>query len=585
MRIQKSPILAALAATLCVAVIATPRRAEAAAPEIVLRTRGGQYEVAWPSRHLGYRVERSTSPTGIPEWHPVEAAATRIDGEYRLSVRGDSEVGLFRLVQAEDLSIDAPGDFADTNGDGIDGDFSRGVFLAPPPFGNDGNPGTELLPVATLELAVELAESIPLKHDVYIAAGDYYLDRPLLMPAFVSLIGQYDGTTDWGRSAENVTTIHGPSTALVLGAYPANEITTNRVCLIGLNIVAANAILPGDSSYGVFILDRDAGVYIQDCTITAGNGANGESGEHGDAGKSGAAGSVGGDAASGGAAGLGGFALEGTLGGDGGFGGLGSTGGSGSNAPPTSDGILGGLGGSGGSSRKGCKRGDGGEDGKDGHVGAAGFHGAAPVVFWGGLRTNGYTAINGADGQIGIAGTGGGGAGGGGSNASGTSIGCPPEQAGGGGGGGGGGLPGGFGRGGGGGGSSVAVFALHSIVEIRDCILKSNAAGVGGNGGDGGAGGMGGPGGAGGSGKGFGASGGTGAEGGNGGPGGAGVGGAGGHSICLLFDGSTTDLKVTAYGTVYQLGTSGIGGMGGSNGTLVRAPSGRTGLILGVARR
>jgi hypothetical protein len=124
-------------------------------------------------------------------WRPIRDAARKAGGQYRLTVPMDSESGFFRLMGGAGgpLAEDFPGDFADTNGDGIDGDFTRAVFLAPPPFGNDLNPGTALAPVATLEHAVELAESVPLRQSVYAAKGTYNLALPLLMPPRVSLFG------------------------------------------------------------------------------------------------------------------------------------------------------------------------------------------------------------------------------------------------------------------------------------------------------------------------------------------------------------------------------------------------------------
>lgn len=245
----------------------------AAAPELGFRNSSGQTQLVWPGTQLGFRVEASVGGLKSPVWQPIQEAASRIDGEYRLTVPRDSGMAFYRLAQVTEIGGDTPGDFADSNGDGIDGDFSRAVFLAPPPFGNDRNSGTMQFPVATLEHAVELAETVPLKHDVYIAQGEYGLRAPLRLPPHVSLFGQFDGTTNWGIAARNVTTISGPATTLILGEYPGEVLLGLPVRLVGLTVIAADATEPGGSSKAVVIKGLKYSVSLERCQIYAGKGA------------------------------------------------------------------------------------------------------------------------------------------------------------------------------------------------------------------------------------------------------------------------------------------------------------------------
>ncbi len=548
-------------------------------PELGVRTQGPQLELAWPASHLGFRVETTAVGLDKPDWQPIQEAATKVDGQYRLKLPQDSAMGFFRLVQVADAGVDQPGDFADTNGDGIDGDFSQAIFLAPPPYGDDQNPGTAESPVATLEMAVELAETVPLRHDVYIAQGTYRLATPLHLPPGVSLYGEFDGPPNWGRAVQNRAVIRGPSTTLVLGDSQGAGFPTGEVHLVGIDVIAADAGVFGGSSYAIIVRNLPDGVRIEDCRITAGHGAPGSPGIGGIDGLGGGDGTKGASGAAGGVGGTGGLRPGGAAGGVGGTGGLGAVGADGGSGA----GDAGGLGGDGGEVGTRCRRGGSGLNGIPGTTGDPGHHGAAADL-WGGLTETGYLPLNGGNGLAGAPGGGGGGGGGGGSNFSGSDLDCPGDQAGGGGGGGGGGVPGTPGQGGHGGGSSVAVYSFASMVTILNCDLVTGHGGAGGRGGNGGNGGPGGSAGANGELNNFGSFGGNGAPGGRGGAAGAGAGGPGGHSFGLLFNRDDT-LNDYGQGNRYVIGPPGLGGPGGSNAVLGSAPPGRGGLSLPVGSR
>lgn len=555
--------------------------AKAENPTLRLVEEGRQIELSWPDSQLGYRVEVLGTKAPAQAWQPIGQAAAKSAGRYRLTIPTDDDSGFFRLFggPVANGEPDLPGDFRDTNGDGLDGEFSRAIFLAPPPFGNDRHSGTASAPVASLRHAVELAQSIPLRWSVYMAKGEYRLDQPLRMPPLVSLFGCFDGTTNWVYSTSNLTRVLGPSTVLMFGSYPGGDNGTNRVRMVGLDIEAADANQPGESSYAVMIRNRDAGVTIDRCRITAGRGSKGADGADGADGLPGGQGGSGADAVRNGSGGAGAAgARAGGSGGTGGFGGAGADGAAGLGASQGQ-----GSGGRGGLAGAVCRRGGPGAKGADGDNGLRGINAKAPLLYIGQVSDSGYEGVAGLDGVAGSHGFGGGGGGGGGGNVNPNGSGCSPERAAGGGGGGGGGLAGGVGRGGRPGGSSVAVYSFGSVVTILDSTLIAQNAGDGGNGGNGGLGGQGGSGGLPGLAFGLGASGAEGGKGGRGGASGSGSGGAGGHSISFLFEGH--NLNNTGFGCTYHVGLPGLGGRGGSNSELGEAEPGHAGLASPVATR
>lgn len=557
----------------------------AEAPKIQVLPQGRSIELRWSGSDVGFRVETSSPNADTPVWRPVPKAPTKSGNAYRMTIPLDGDRGFFRLFGGPGAvgEPDYPGDYRDTNGDGIDGDFSRAIFLAPPPFGDDLNPGTANAPVASLEHAVELAESIPFRQSVYMAKGTYVLGSPLRMPPRVSLFGWFDGTTNWTYSADNLTRIVGPSTVLIFGDYPGDT-TDHAVQVAGLEILAADATTPGASSYAVMARSRANQVLFDRCHIVAGRGAPGTSGASGTDGSQGSRGGTGANANAAGTGGVPGTASGARAGGAGGAGGLGTPGIRGTAGEgldletPT-------LSGAGGGARTGCRRGDDGAPGQPGAEGKNGKNAARNPVLWGSLEPEGYVPVSGLDGTAGTSGAGGGGGGGGGSNASGTVVGCPPQQGAGGGGGGSGGLPGTPGRGGEAGGSSIAVYSHLSRILLLDCVVEAMDGAAGAPGGNGGNGGPGGDGGNPGSDFGYGAAGGQGGRGGNGGASGAGSGGPGGHSFCLLFDRQGASTDDYSQGTIFIVGRAGPGGAGGTNSVLGTAQSGRPGLASPIATR
>jgi hypothetical protein len=463
--------------------------------------------------------------------------------------------------------------FRDSNCDGIDGDITRAIFVSP--MGNDGNPGTMAQPKRTIQAGISAAAGSMPARDVYVAAGTY--TGQVTLSNGVSVYGGYDATSiPWGRGMMNVTTIDSGTNSAVFGSG-----ITIPVNLQALTIRAADATLPGGSSYGIRLSNNTATVNVEGCAVFAGNGSDGSAGVSRSNGANGGAGGAGGNTP--GVGGGAGSSSCGTTGGGGGAsvrgrvdGNPGRMGGTGAG------GASGGSGGGFGARGSGCC-GTGGpaHDAPDtavrGFDGTNGINGATPPVI-GAFSADGQystpAALSGTDGTSG-GGGGGGGSGGGDRHSTGFCFTCDDDTSGGGGGGGGGGCAGNGGTGGGSGGGSFAIISRNAPVSVSASQLRAGRGGNGGNGGNGGVGGSGGPGGA--AGREASADAGNGAPGkagGNAGSGGSGAGGTGGPSICLFYIG----VAPSQAGTTCVRGGGGTGGNGGSNVRLGNAPDGLNGI-------
>jgi len=426
--------------------------------------------------------------------------------------------------------------FVDANCDGIDGDKSAALFVAP--GGSDANDGSFGHPKATVKAAVEAATAA--NKDVYAAAGTYD-GKPAFLGStgHIGLYGGYDPQT-WQRSAANVTTLQAPGQVVGV-AVPG----------ITLQLLNIHSMSGGTTSYGVRGWG-DATIALSRVTIQTADGADGADGANASqtppaktaSGAQGAGTPACDDQSGPWAFGPAGAAESGVP--SGGAGGSAHDGypfaGHKGQDVPGEPSIIGGSGGP--------AYPEDGHPGMNGKTGIGGYPGLGDV--------NGvslfYQALPGQTGGIGTPGAGGGG------GAASYNI-CVPGS-----GGGAGGRPGAGGAGGKGGGGSIGVFAgqgAHVVVLDGTVIHTAN----GGHGGDGG---LGQPGGAGGDG---GLSGvdiydhqlpsGAGGHGGSGGAGGRGGGAAGGASIGVL---AVDASAVIAGDTTITLGAGGGFGIGGHNG-------------------
>jgi Calx-beta domain len=432
---------------------------------------------------------------------------------------------------------DAPDlSFVDSNCDGIDGDASHAIFVAP--TGADSNPGTEAQPMQTVQAAVNAAA--PQGDDVYVAAGVYNEGSGLVLQNGVNIYGGYAAGT-WSRSAANVVTIEGNGRGLM-----ANGVTATMQLVDILGTTAPSGSAEGMSVTGSTLNLQSVHVSVGDGASRSA-GATGTTGAAGGNGSNGFAGAC--DSQVSASGGSGGFSAAGHPGGAGGQGGY-----SGANGTSGAAGVSGTPGGFGGPSGDPGGSGGSGAHGSNGGLGADGSPGTG-----GAIVGDQWLSAAGAAGATGSAGNGGGGGGGGGGQNGFFVI----DGTGNGGGGGGGGGAGGFGgQGGTGGGSSIGVFSSGSTVTLSNGSTIN--AGNGGNGGDGANGGAGGSGGNGGIGgfvcTGEVGLGGNGGGGGAGGTGGGGGGGAGGASYGVLQIGGST---VTLNDTTITVGSAGSGGFGG----------------------
>ena len=443
-----------------------------------------------------------------------------------------------------------------------------GVFVSSS-SGDDANPGTRDKPVRTLERAISLARTGPLR--VYACAEVF--PEAVTVPSGVEVWGGLDCARDWSYLGGKNRTVLAPGPDLIPLQVEKGE--EGRIStLADLRIEAADASMPGGSSIAMLVL-TGAAVELRRSELVAGDGADGEPGERGgeQPAKGGAPGNSGAAACSadsvlgappaitvcGGAQ---------TLGGKGGDGNA-ARGGSGNDGQPepvpNPDGL--GLGGSGEVSGAQCLPGQVGENGTDGAHGLGG-RGAGRITF------QGWEGERGGDGGNGRYGQGGGG--GGGSRGGSVACGLGPNKPKGGasgGSGGGGGCGGKGGRGGGFGGSSIGLVSFSGDVSLEATSIVT------GNGGDGGTGGLaqlgGAPGvsGIGGSSVGgshVGCDGGNGGSGGNGGYGGGGLGGASigvAHLSGQLPGGHDVPIKTGMPGKGGPGGNEAVTGSAGEDGT------------------
>ena len=459
------------------------------------------------------------------------------------------------------------GSDCDQDCDGLDGTWTRGVFVAP--NGGANAAGTAADPLGTVSAGITKAKATGKDH-VYIAAGTY--NEQVTVQEGVSLFGGYSNDGKWTRNlAQYQTVITASSGFSSVRALVIENVQSARTVIDGLSAIGGTNANPGGSSYGIWVKDCSNKLELTRVTALGGNGGAGQSGAGGSTGSDGVVGQPGTTTTTtdcncddqedyggfGGAAGTNqcGAGLN-SAGGKGGDSGCGEDSGDpGSHAGSSSPG--GAPGGPSTTPKTNGKPGAAGDPGTNGGHGAGGA-GAGEISSAGYWR--GADGIDGTDGGNGIGG-GGGSGGGGGDNGTFTCA----TWGGGGGGGGSGGCGGTRGTAGKAGGGSFGLFLFNANPKLTTCALGHKSGGNGGNGGVAGSGGTGKGGGAGGGGDKDAADGGKGGSGGNGGHGGHGGGGAGGVAYGLYLAG--TSAPTCASLTYSPPGAGGSGGLGGVGGT------------------
>ena len=453
----------------------------------------------------------------VAEWAPATAGPSSTT---TASMLGAASSWGGSLV-AEDLPDAA---FLDSNGDGIDGDLRRAIFVD----GITGSPtgdGSIDQPLDTLQAAIDLAAVTAGKDHVYVSRGTYtgVGSGAIVLVDGVSIWGGYDASRGWRRKASFTTRIHAytPVAEGMVGVRA--EYLAGRVTLGDLLVTTAHTSVSGMHTYGIKAWQA-SDLQLDRLTVQPGRGGSGQSGST--------------------------ITPASTA--------SGGTGGSGGGAPL----VAGKQGKAGGSSCSGQAGGGGGTGGTGGGNGSPGSSGATGFAGLQGSPGSNAPSIvgsvlvvqsKGGDGTAGQCGSGGGGGGGGSGglfNTGGT-----------GGKGGSSGRGGAYGTGGWGGGSSVGLIAVDSHVTLNGGSVIS---GDGGSGGAGGARakGLQGSSGSNGQVKSGAGDGGPGGPGGKGGDGGFGSGGGGGHSLgVVIASGSSVQQNAVTIGT----GVPGFAGLSGGS--------------------
>ncbi len=454
-------------------------------------------------------------------------------------------------------------DFKDTNCDGIDGDISKAVFVAP--SGVDGASGTIAAPLKSIRDAITKAASE--KKSVYVCNGSYFetLTLNAASVGLVGIFGGYDCKSSWKRVADVAHVLPTSGIPLTVDSLPS-ALTIDRI-----GFTAGSASKSSESSVAVFVKDSTGAILFHNAQLVAGDGSSGNAGAAPTGTSSHAPSGAGGQTpppttcmryatdnplwcshqAAGGSTftGLGGGgATCAAPGGSGGKGGV-------------LDGAdrQAGIGAAFGAVSAGVDN-----PGRDGSDGATGTVGASAAFGLGGISSAGYVASNtGANGVSG--GLGGGGSGGSGGNAfllSSSGIDRHFCNGGGGGEGGSGGCGGDGGQGGGAGGASIGLLVKDSPnVTVSRSTLTTGGGGNGGDASSGTVGQAGGDGGGGGDGTTPGrCQGSLGGRGGRGGAGGSGGAGGGGPSFGIFWTGKTA--PTASESVVFNLGAGGKGGHG-----------------------
>ena len=501
-------------------------------------------------------------------------------------------------------------DGVDQNCDGADGDIGNAIFVAK--NGDDSQSGAIDRPMLTIQAALDKAHAAG-KRDVYVASGVYA--QTIELKEGVGLYGGYSSDFKERGIDLNVTVIMGEEfTDAQPGAVNAFGIEgqAGATVLDGFTVFGHNNMIPGGSSYAVYVKDCTDGLRISHNTIEAGSagaGSKGNNGMNGNPGNSGEDGAyafgVGTDDCT---------KIFPVLPRPGGAGGTNSCeddsqaqgGAGGGNTCPKTFGVApvayengkdgagpeAGAGGKGGYDREvwycwmfppsgECHQADNGKEtstpgipGSDGSAGnTEGGNGCFADAAGGAVIDGLWAGSSGLSGEKGVHGSGGGGGGAGGGAQDGPSCNAVTHIGGSGGGGGSGGCAGSGGGGGGSGGGSFGIFVVWDDAPDSAPVVTDNAiaGGMGGPGGPGGNAGSGGPGGAGGTGgeddfdsAPCAAPGSNGGAGGHGGHGEGGGGGCGGAAYGLFAHGNS-DLDLSDWTTknTFALGTGGSGGNGG----------------------
>jgi hypothetical protein len=168
-------------------------------------------------------------------------------------------------VPCAPIGVDDPDDtFTDSNCDGIDGDESKAIFVAP--SGTDSGPGTRQQPVRSIGKAIELAGTAG--KAVY-ACNATYSESISVAGTAVSIYGGYDCAAGWARTNAARVEVASPSNRALTISQVTGKMVIDRV-----NFQASSATETGSSSIAAFVVGSKD-VTLSHADLTAGDGGAG----------------------------------------------------------------------------------------------------------------------------------------------------------------------------------------------------------------------------------------------------------------------------------------------------------------------
>lgn len=141
----------------------------------------------------GVTVSWNSTNTSVATVNSSGTATGVVMGTTTIRATAGGVTGDAQLVVTANGNPDPPDDnFVDSNGDGIDGDIAKAVFVVA--GGSDSNPGTIAAPKATIGAAIAEAAGDPSKTEVYVSLGTY--SETVELAAGVSVYGGYNGAVN-----------------------------------------------------------------------------------------------------------------------------------------------------------------------------------------------------------------------------------------------------------------------------------------------------------------------------------------------------------------------------------------------------
>jgi hypothetical protein len=186
------------------------------------------------------------------------------------------------IIPGEDIP-----DGIDQNCDGIDGDQSKAIFVSP--GGDDNNPGTLEQPVQTLGTGLQRAQQQDKEH-VYAAAG-IYVETVTLVEEVRMFGGFSSDFLDWDLAVYQ-SVIEGvpvPMEGVLQAAVVCEDVGNSGMVtsIQGFVIHAPYPMLPGQSTYGVYMARVGDNLMVKFNQVFAADGEAGTAGEDGEDGQDG----------------------------------------------------------------------------------------------------------------------------------------------------------------------------------------------------------------------------------------------------------------------------------------------------------